>query len=213
MGRIKQSFCLGCYLRNGVTLEKLIPAAAEIGYDACELWWRAGQPLDEICDLAQQNGMVVASMSGHQSLPDGLNKRENHDRIEDELHESIDLAAKLGIPGLICFSGNRHALSDNAAAVVVAEGLSRAIKHAEEKNINLNIELLNSKINHPLYQCDHTDWGVLVCKLVNSPRAKVLFDIYHMQIMEGDLIRNIRDNIDRRRRLRVLCRPRVHAQG
>jgi len=195
MGRVKQSFCYGCYLREPLTLKDLIKGAAEIGYEAVELWWRFGAPLEEIAELAGEYGLAIASMSGHQSLPDGLNKPENHDRIEDELHESIDVAAKYGIPGLICFSGNRHSLSDNAAAVVVAEGLSRVIKHAEEKNVNLNVELLNSKINHPLYQCDHTDWGVLVCKLVNSPKAKLLFDIYHMQIMEGDLIRNIRDNI------------------
>ena len=197
MGKIKQSFCYPCFMRGeGVTLERLIKEAADIGYAGVELWARAKAPLDEIVDLAKANGMVVPSMSGHDSLPDGLNKRENHDRIEQELRESIELAVKLGIPGLICFSGNREGLDDEAGIDIVAEGFDRVKGAAEEKGINLNLELLNSKVNHPDYQCDYTTWGVEVCERVGSPRVKLLYDIYHMQIMEGDLIRTIRDNID-----------------
>ena len=197
MGKIRQSFCYPCFMRGeGVTLEGLVKAAAEIGYAGVELWARDMAPLDEIVSLAQESGLAIPSMSGHNSLPDGLNKRENHDRIAQELLESIELAAKLGIPGLICFSGNREGLDDDEGIEIVAEGFDRVKGAAEEKGINLNLELLNSKVNHPDYQCDKTAWGVAVCERVGSPRVKLLYDIYHMQIMEGDLIRTIRDNIE-----------------
>ena len=195
MGKIKQSFCYPCFVRGGATLETVIKEAAAAGYAAVELWGREKAPFDEILDLAERYGLVVASMGGHNSLRDGLNKRENHDRIEQEILESIDLAVKHGIPGLICFSGDREGLDDERGAEIVAEGFDRVKKAAEKKGINLNMELLNSKVNHPDYQCDHTSWGVKVCEMVGSPRVKLLYDIYHMQIMEGDLIRTIRDNI------------------
>jgi len=145
---------------------------------------------------AHRHGLAVASMVGHQSLPDGLNKAENHDRIEGELRASIDLAAELGIGGLICFSGNRNpGQSDYEGLVTCAQGLRRVAPYAEAKGVNLNMELLNSKVDHPGYQCDHVDWGVTLCEMVGSPRVKLLFDIYHMQIMEGDVIRSIRKAI------------------
>ena len=196
MPRIKQSFCYPCFVRDGsLTLEELLREAADIGYAGVELWARANAPFEEILGLAENYGLVVASMSGHDSLPDGLNKPDNHDRIEQELLESIELASKHKIPGLICFSGNRGGLDDEKGIEIVAEGFNRVKDAAEEHGINLNLELLNSKVNHPDYQCDHTDWGVRVCELVGSPRVKLLYDIYHMQIMEGDLIRTVRDNI------------------
>jgi len=123
-------------------------------------------------------------MSGHLSLEDGLNKRSNHQRIEAELRESIDIAAKYGILGLICFSGNRQPhQTDQKSIDIVADCLKRVAKYAEKKGVNLNLELLNSKVDHPGYQADHTNWGVAVCQRVNSPRVKLLYDIYHMQIM------------------------------
>ena len=140
--------------------------------------------------------MRVAIIVGHQSLPDGLNKRENHDRIEEEILENIDVAAANDIPGLICFSGNREGKSEEEGRDNTIEGLLRVAKAAEEKGVNLCIELLNSKVNHPDYQCDRTPWGVEVCKGVNSPRVSLLYDIYHMQIMEGDLVRTIQESID-----------------
>ena len=194
MGRIRQSFCFPCFLRDGITLEQLIGKAARIGYAAVELWDRRQAPLDELVDLAAKNGLQIASMSGHGTLQDGLNKLENHDRIEQELLESIELAAELNIPGLICFSGNREGLADERGADNVAVGLDRVKSAAEERGINLNLELLNSKVNHPDYQCDRTPWGVQVCRKVDSPRVKLLYDIYHMQIMEGDLIRTVQEN-------------------
>jgi hydroxypyruvate isomerase len=178
-----------------MSLDDLFKTVAGIGYAAIELWAR-GDDFEEVVGLAHKHGLAVASMSGHKSLPDGLNKRSNHARIEDEVRASIDLAAKHGIPGLICFSGNRQPYQSNEDALdATAEGLRRVAAYAEAKGINLNMELLNSKVDHPGYQCDHTAWGVAVCERVNSPRVKLLYDIYHMQIMEGDLIRTIRENI------------------
>jgi hydroxypyruvate isomerase len=195
MGRINQSLCLGCYLKGDITLEQLIKFAAETGFAAVEFWAREGVPCEQVVELTSRYGIRVASMSAHGTLTDGMNKRANHSRIVDEIHESIELARKWNIPGLITFSGNRNGLNDIAGAEACAECLSQVVGHAEEAGINLNMELLNSKVNHPDYQCDHTEWGVHVCKMVGSPRAKLLYDIYHMQIMEGDLIRTITDNI------------------
>lgn len=190
--RIKQSICYPLFMPKDMALADLVAVAAEIGYAAIELWGRNAD-FEEVMELAKQHKLAVASMSGHASLPDGLNKRSNHDRIEAELRESIDIAAKHGIPGLICFSGNiQPHQSEIEAITAVADGLARIAPYAEEKGVNLNVELLNSKVDHAGYQCDHTLWGAAVCERVNSPRVKLLFDIYHMQIMEGDLIRNIR---------------------
>jgi hydroxypyruvate isomerase len=193
--RIKQSICYPIFRPKDMSLDDLFRTAAEIGYAAVELWER-GDDLNEVVETAKRYGLAVASMSGHDSLPDGLNKRSNHERIEAELRKSIDIAAEYGIPGLICFSGNRQPFQSERKAIdAVADGFRRIAPYAEEKGVNLNMELLNSKVNHPGYQCDHTAWGVAVCEKVNSPRVKLLYDIYHMQIMEGDVIRTIRDNI------------------
>lgn len=195
--RIKQSLCYPMFRPKDMSLDDLFKIGAEIGYAAVEFWHRGNEgDYEAVIETAKRRGLAVASMSGHQSLPDGLNKRSNHDRIEAELRESIDIAAKHGIPGLICFSGNRQPFQTDLEAIdAVADGFRRIAPYAEEKGINLNMELLNSKVNHPGYQCDHTAWGVAVCEKVNSPRVKLLYDIYHMQIMEGDLIRTIRQNI------------------
>jgi hydroxypyruvate isomerase len=193
--RVKQSVCYPIFQAKDVDLDALFKTVAEIGYPAVEFWNR-GQDYEQVIETAKKHGLVVASMSGHGSLPDGLNKRSNHDRIEAELRESIDIAAKYGIPGVICFSGNRQPHQTEIEAIdAVADGFRRIAPYAEEKGVNLNMELLNSKVNHPGYQCDHTAWGVAVCEKVDSPRVKLLYDIYHMQIMEGDIIRTIRQNI------------------
>jgi hydroxypyruvate isomerase len=196
MSKLNQSFCLPLYLKGETSVDELAGKAKEIGFKAVEVWQRAEAPFEELVEATQKHGLVISQMSGHYSLPDGLNNPDNHNRIADELHESIDIAAENNIPGLICFSGNRNGRDDEESIEICAEGLSRALPYAEEKGINLNMELLNSKVDHPDYQCDHTEWGVRVCKAADSPRAKLLYDIYHMAIMEGDLIRTIRDNID-----------------
>ncbi len=192
--RIKQSICYPMFVSPSLPLATLCKAAAEMGFSAIELWSR-GEDFTEVMALAKQHHLLVASMAGHNSLEDGLNNPANHDRIEEELTASIALAAKHGIPGLICFSGNRRrGQSEEEAIAATAAGLRRVAPFAERNGINLNMELLNSKIDHPGYQCDHTAWGVAVCARVNSPRVKLLYDIYHMQIMEGDVIRTIAEH-------------------
>ncbi len=188
MSRIKQSVCFGPFVRQ-TTPEALIKAAAELGFASVEML------PEEHWGKVKAEGLEIAIVSGHRSLQDGLNKRENHQRIANELSESIRKAAKWGIPSLIVFSGNRQGLSDEEGIVICAEGIRRVIKLAEDEGVTLCMELLNSKVNHPDYQCDRTAWGVALCQAVDSPRFKLLYDIYHMQIMEGDLIRTIRENI------------------
>lgn len=189
MARIKQSLSWWCFARGGVAPEKLIEEAAKAGYAAVEMLpqehWQA----------VRDHGLEIAIIGGHRSLTDGLNKRSNHDRIEKELRDNIALARENKIPSLICFSGNREGCPDEEGARITAEGLRRVAKDAEQAGINLCVELLNSRVDHADYQCDRTDWGVKMCKMVESPRAKLLYDIYHMQIMEGDVIRTIKDNI------------------
>jgi hydroxypyruvate isomerase len=139
-------------------------------------------------------GFTITTINGHKSLEDGLNKRENHARIADELRASLQVAKQFEIPNLICFSGNRNGLSEEEGAANTTEGLHQVAKDAEAAGVTLILELLNSKVDHPDYQCDHTRWGVEVIEAVNSPRVKLLYDIYHMQIMEGDLVRTIQAN-------------------
>jgi hydroxypyruvate isomerase len=189
MSKIKQSLAWWA-IANKLGADKLIAESKRIGYAGVEM---APQDLwPQITD----GGLKIVTMGGHQSLSDGLNRRENHDRIEKEIEANLALAVKWQIPALIVFSGNRNGLPDAAGIEHTAEGLQRVAKAAEQAGVTLVLELLNSKVNHPDYQCDHTYWGVDVCKLVNSPRVKLLYDIYHMQIMEGDVIRTLRDNID-----------------
>lgn len=194
--RIKQSVCYPIMKPDDMGYDELFTACADIGYDAVEMWGR-GDDFEQVIDTAQRHGLAVASMGGHQSRPGGLNDRSQHDRIEAELRQSIDLAAANGIPGVICLSGNRLPHQSELQAIeAVADGFRRVAPYAEKREVNLNLELLNSKVNHPGYQCDHTAWGAAVCERVNSPRVKLLYDIYHMQIMEGDIIRTIRQYID-----------------
>ena len=193
--RIKQSVCYPMIKPAEAPLANFVEKVAELGFEAIELWTR-DETFDEAVALAQQHGLTIAIISGHNSLTVGLNDPAEHDRIEAELRESIDLAAAAGIPGLIVFSGNRREGVPEADAIAATvAGLRRIAPYAEAKNINLNMELLNSKVDHPGYQCDHSAWGVEVCEQVDSPNVKLLFDIYHMQIMEGDVIRTIWDNI------------------
>jgi len=193
--RIKQSLCYPLFPAENMSLDAYFAKLAEIGFQAFETWERPANFM-ELVQAAQKRGLALASFGGHGTLASGLIDKTQHDRIEAELRTSIDIAADLGTPGVICFSGNRiEGLSDEQAIDVAAAGLSRVIGHAEKKGVNLNMELLNSKVNHPGYACDKSAFGLAVCKKVGSPRAKLLYDIYHMQIMEGDLIRTITANI------------------
>ncbi len=187
MSTFKQSVSYWCISKTSDEDWKKI---LDLGITGVELAPR--EKFDALRDL----GFAIASMGGHQSLPDGLNKRSNHERIYDEIAANCEVAQQYEIPNLIVFSGNRNGLSEEEGAEITIEGLKKIAPLAEKAGVNLVMELLNSKVDHADYQCDHTSWGVEVCKAVGSPRAKLLYDIYHMQIMEGDLIRNIRDYID-----------------
>ncbi len=192
---IKQSICYPIMKPADMPLETLVAAGARMGYAAIELWG-PGEDFPDVVALAQRYGMGVASFCGMGGLDNGLNNPANHDRAEAELRASIDLAAAHGVPGIICFSGNRRpGLSEDEGVGYTAAGLRRVAPYAEAKGVTLNLELLNSKVDHLGYQCDHTAWGVAVCEAVNSSHVKLLYDIYHMQIMEGDVIRTLRDNI------------------
>jgi hydroxypyruvate isomerase len=192
---IRQSLCVPLYQQEGFGRGELFTELKGIGFQAVELWKRPPD-LETIVRDAAAAGLRVASMSGHDSLTSGLNDPTQHDRIETELRESIAVAAHLSIPGLICFSGNRLADQDEETGLAnTVAGLRRIAGEAEKRGVNLNLELLNSKIDHPGYQCDSSAWGFEVCRRIDSPRVKVLYDIYHMQIMEGDIIRTIRENI------------------
>lgn len=193
--KIKQSVCLPMMIPADFPLSGTLKAIKALKYSAVEIWKR-GDNFPELVALAQKYELAIATMVGHDSIASGFNDPTQHERIEAELSVSIDLAARCRIPGLICFSGNRReGQSEEEAIAATVQGLRRIAPYAERKRVNLNLELLNSKIDHAGYQADHTAWGVAVCEQVNSPQVKLLYDIYHMQIMEGDIIRTIQKSI------------------
>jgi hydroxypyruvate isomerase len=187
-GQIKQSVSRWCYEK--IPLEELCAYAAQIGLKAVDLL----NP-DEY-EIPGRYGLVCSmAYAGGGEIPNALNRVENHARIEEGFRKYIPLAAKAGVPNVITFSGNRAGMSDEEGAKNTIVGLNRVKKIAEDNGVTICMELLNSKVNHKDYMCDHTAWGVRVVQAVNSPRVKLLYDIYHMQIMEGDLVRTIQENI------------------
>jgi len=190
MGHIKQSITWWSFALGDMTIEKLVRIAADIGYEAIELVEQEYWP------LIKDHGLAIASLRGQSSIEEGFNRRTYHDRLEREVRANIALAAQWGIPNVIVFSGNREGLDDRTGAEITAESLQRLARVAEGEGVTLVLELLNSKIDHPDYQADKTAWGVEVCRMVDSPALKLLYDIYHMQIMEGDIIRTIRQHHD-----------------
>jgi len=129
-------------------------------------------------------------------IADGLNNKANHDAIVTGLENAIPMAEKMGVPNVIAFFGNRHGMTDAEGIDNCVAGLNRIKRVAEDHSVTVCVELLNSKVDHKDYQGDHSAFGVQVIKRVGSPHVKLLFDIYHMQIMEGDIIRTVRDNHD-----------------
>jgi hydroxypyruvate isomerase len=186
MSAISQSVAWWCYVPEKLSPEQFVQAAAEAGYQAIDL-----VPPDYF-SLVADHGLEISAIAGHQPLEIGLNRVDLHDRLEEEIRTSIENARRLRTPNVICFSGNRDGLDDVKGLEATAAGLRRVAPFAEEAGVTLVLELLNSKVDHPDYQADHTDWGVKVCQAVSSPRVKLLYDIYHMQIMEGDIVRTIR---------------------
>lgn len=198
---MKQSFCINCFRQPEQPLSELFGIAKEIGYAGVELWRPPSQPSDEIGNesleaiwaAAKTAGLAVVSFTGHESIDHGLNDPTQWERIEAELVESVNAAARLGIPGVICFSGTRRpGLSDAMGLAHFVKGVRAAVRHAESKGVNLNLEVLNSRKDHPQYMADSVDWAIAACEAVNSPRLKVLFDIYHVQVMHGDVIASLR---------------------
>jgi len=186
--RIHQSACRWCY--KDIALDQLCAFAASIGMKGIDLLevneWEVPKRYGLICTMGHAGGGTI---------PDALNRPEHHDAIEAAFRTNIPLAAKAGVPNVITFSGARRGMSDDEGARNTIAGLNRVKKIAEDNGVNICMELLNSKVNHPDYMCDHTAWGVRVIEEVNSPNVKLLYDIYHMQIMEGDLIATIRANL------------------
>jgi hydroxypyruvate isomerase len=188
-GRIRQSASRWCY--RDIPLDKLCAYAAQIGLQGIDLL----NP--EEYDVPARFGLVCSmAYAGGGEIPSAMNRVENHARIEEGFRKYIPLAAKAGVSNVITFSGNRNGMSDDEGAKNTVAGLTRVKKIAEDHGVTICMELLNSKVDHHDYMCDHTTWGVQVVQAVNSPRVKLLFDIYHMQIMEGDLVRTIQKNID-----------------
>lgn len=189
-GRLKQSVSRWCY--QDMPLDALCAAAARIGLDGIDLLQPAEYAVPRRHGLRCTMGYAADIMT----IPNGLNRRENHAAIERAFRIGIPQAAKAGVPNVIAFSGNRRGLSDAEGADNAVAGLNRLKRIAEDHDVTICVELLNSKVDHPDYMADHTAWGVQVAKEVASPRVKLLYDIYHMQIMEGDLIDTIRKSIE-----------------
>ncbi len=186
-GLINHSVCKWCYPK--VSLEDLCVAGKEIGLHSIELL--------EVKDFPtlKKHDLVCAMVSGVPGgIPDGFNRLENHDKLVDYFERTAPVVANHGFLNIICFSGNRLGLDDEKGLENCAIGLMRVVPIAEKHKVTVCMEMLNSKVDHKGYQCDHTVWGVELVKRVGSEHFKLLYDIYHMQIMEGDVIRTIRQN-------------------
>ena len=186
-GRLKQSAARWCYRQ--MSLDDLARQGAAMGLSGIDLINHEDWP------TVRKYGLVPAMTPGAGTIPDGWNRKENHSKLENDMRENIERAAAAKVPNVITFSGNRRGQPDEEGKENCIAGLKRVKKVAEDNGVTICLELLNSKVNHKDYQCDHTAWGVDVMKGVDSPRVKLLYDIYHMQIMEGDIIATIRDNI------------------
>lgn len=187
-GNINHSVCQWTY--NFLPLEDLCKAVKNIGFGAIDLIAPKDWP------MLQKYGLYssMCYISGKVSLTEGFNRKEFHDYLVKEYLDVIPLMVKAGYKNVICFSGNRNGMDDETGLKNCVEGLKRILPAAEKAGITINMELLNSKVDHKDYMCDKTPWGVELCKRTGSENFKLLYDIYHMQIDEGDVIRTIRDN-------------------
>jgi len=186
--RIKQGVTRGVFARE-MSLEECCRAAARLGVRGFDLIGPADWPLLKKYGLVPS--MYPPGPGG--TIPDALNRQENHGRLEKSLRAALDESAANGVPNIITFSGNRRGMPDTEGADNCVAFLNKLKAQAEDKGVTICMEYLNSKVNHKDYMFDHIAWGVDVVKRVNSPRVKILFDIYHAQIMDGDIVRNIRD--------------------
>lgn len=187
-GRLNHSVCRWCY--GGISLEDLCKQAKAMGIASVELL------SENEWATAKANGMQCAIANGPGGITDGWNTVANHDRLVQGAERLLPLVAEAGIPQMIVFSGNRRGMSDSEGLENCAKGLKRIMPIAEKHGVTVIMELLNSRVDHGDYQCDRTPWGVELVKRVESDRFRLLYDIYHMQIMEGDVIRTIERNKD-----------------
>jgi hydroxypyruvate isomerase len=185
-GNVNHSACKWCYPK--ISLEDLCKAAKDMGMASIELVGPEEWPT-----LKKYGLMCAMPWGAHKTLTRGFNDPTYHDELIALYENVIPKAANAGLDKLICFSGNRNGLSDEQGLKNCAQGLKRLMNTAEKNKVTLSMELLNSKVNHKDYQCDHTKWGVELAKMVGSDRFKLLYDIYHMQIMEGDVIATIKE--------------------
>ncbi len=186
-GRLKQSVSRWCYGKS--TLDELCEAAKSMGLVAIDL-------LDQKdWGVPKQHGLVCAMANGFGTIPKGFNRPNQHDQLVADAEKMIPLAAAAGVPNIVCFSGNRGGMGDAEGVGNCIVGLKRLAPLAEQHGVTLCLELLNSKVDHKDYQADTTAFGAAVVKGVGSPRVKLLFDIYHMQIMEGNVIDTIKANL------------------
>ncbi len=185
---LQQAVSWWCFENKGLAPAELMRTMTEIGYTGVELL------PPEYFQLAKDHNLSIVTIGGHGPLEVGLNKPENLVAIEAQLREKLAQAQQWNIPNLIVFSGNRAGQDDASGQAITVEGLRKLAPMAEDAGVTLLLELLNSKVDHPDYMCDRMQWGVEVIKQSESPAVKLLYDIYHMQLMEGDIINTIRAN-------------------
>ncbi|GAB3762955.1 hydroxypyruvate isomerase family protein [Spirosoma pomorum] len=183
-GRINHSVCRWCY--NKIPLEELCKAAKDMGIKSIDLVDPADWP------VLKKHGLTSALPQGAgKGIADGFNDPKFHDELVTSYEAIFPKLKEAGYSTVICFSGNRRGMSDEQGMENCAKGLKRLMPSAEKHGITMIMELLNSKVDHKDYMCDHTAWGAELCQKVGSENFKLLYDIYHMQIMEGDIIRTI----------------------
>jgi Hydroxypyruvate isomerase len=182
---INHSACQWCYA--SIPLEELAVSAKAIGLKSLELL----QP-DQWPVVIKQGLTCAMGYANNLGLTKGFNDVSLHEKLLKDYAAVIPKAAEAGIKSLICFSGNANGLSSEQGLENCAKGLDPVLKIAAKYNVTLSMELLNSKVNHKDYQCDHTEWGARLCEKTGSENFKLLYDIYHMQIMEGDVIATIK---------------------
>ncbi len=186
-GNINHSVCRWCF--DGLSLDELCIEAKKLGITGIDLVGPKDWP------TLKKHGMVSTMCNGAEiSLVKGWNDPQYHATLIKNYTEHINLVADAGYKNLICFSGNRNGMDDATGLKNAAEGLKKIMPLAEKRGVTIIMELLNSKVDHKDYMCDKTAWGVELCKMVGSEHFKLLYDIYHMQIDEGDVIRTIRNN-------------------
>ncbi|AXJ01175.1 hydroxypyruvate isomerase [Cyclonatronum proteinivorum] len=208
LGSLAQS---GFY--SAVSAAALPQWKGNIRHSVCR-WTFGRMPLPELCAWLQHQQIPAIDLVGPQdwpvlkeygihcsmcngaeiSLEQGWNNPVYHETLISRYLEAIDLVAEAGYTNLICFSGNRNGMDDETGLENCVSGLRQILPHAQERGVVIQMELFNSKIDHPDYMCDNTPWGLALCERLGSPNFKLLYDIYHMQISEGDIIRTIRDH-------------------